>query len=345
MGRISGWLWVVGALVGIVGTFLPGAEHKDLAWVLPLSALVLAYGVGSVTGVIPWQRASIRALAIGMVVTVPVVGVAIYMTGGSISYVEPLLVCSLLYAALFFPARWAWPLSIELVVVASAPLFYEDGATATAFPSRYLALAAAFLALTGVMVGLKKRLVEAEKRQREIANLDPLTGIANRRAFDSALRRQLAARAEHGGGRRLDDDEPFALLVFDLDDFKAINDDYGHPIGDAVLRQTAERAASVLRSTDLLARIGGDEFAVIAPGAHGEGAARMGEAMAKAIAAHEPGSRTPSPHVSLGVAVFPGDGQTFEALLRSADQRLLRVKSSGAHSGPRGRDAATLRLL
>ena len=58
------------------------------------------------------------ALAIGMVVTVPVVGLAIYLTGGSISYVEPLLVCSLLYAALFFPARWAWPLTIELVVVA-----------------------------------------------------------------------------------------------------------------------------------------------------------------------------------------------------------------------------------
>jgi diguanylate cyclase (GGDEF)-like protein len=345
MGRISGALWIVGAVVGIVGTFMPGAEYESLAWVLPLSALVLAYGIGSVTGIIPWERASMRALAIGMVVTVPVVGLAIYLTGGSISYVEPLLVCSLLYAALFFPARWAWPLSIELVVVAAAPLLYEDGATATAFPSRYLALAAAFLAVTGVMVGLKRRLVEAEKRQREIANRDPLTGIANRRAFDSALRRELAARAEHGGGRRLDDDEPFALLVFDLDDFKSINDDYGHPVGDAVLRQTAERAGSVLRSTDLLARIGGDEFAVIAPGAYGEGAARMGEGIAKAIAEREPGARMPSPRVSLGLAVFPGDGESFEALLRCADQRLLQLKSSAAQIAPRGRDATTLRLL
>ena len=242
MGRISGWLWIVGALVGIVGTFLPGASHEDVVWVMALSALVLAYGVGSVTGLIPWERASMRSLAIGMVVTVPVVGLAIYLTGGSISYVEPLLFCSLLYAALFFPARWAWPLSIELVLVAGAPLLYEDGATATAFPSRYLALAAAFLALTGVMVSLKRRLVDAEARQREIANLDPLTGIANRRAFDSALRRELAARVDPRADRRLDDGEPFALLVFDLDDFKSINDDYGHPVGDAVLRQTARRA-------------------------------------------------------------------------------------------------------
>ena len=312
---------------------------------LLLSALVLAYGIGSVTGIIPWERASMRVLALGMVVTVPVVGLAIYLTGGSISYVEPLLVCSLLYAALFFPPRWAWPLTIELVVVAAAPLVYDDGATATAFPSRYLALAAAFLTLTGVMVGLKRRLVDAEARQREIANLDPLTGIANRRAFDSALRRELAARLDVAErppqGRR----EPFALLVFDLDDFKSINDDYGHPVGDAVLRQTAERVRDVLRSTDLLARIGGDEFAVLAPGSHGEGAARMGEAIAAAIADREPGSRTPTPRASLGLAVFPGDGESFEALLRCADQRLLRAKSNGAHLSPYGRDTSTMRLI
>jgi diguanylate cyclase (GGDEF)-like protein len=287
-----------------------------------------------------------RSLAIGMVLTVPVVGVAIYLSGGSISYVEPLLFCSLLYAALFFPARWAWPLSIELVLVAGAPLFYEDGATATAFPSRYLALAASFLALTGVMVSLKRRLVGAEARQREIANVDPLTGIANRRAFDSALRRELAVRVDPRADKRLGDSQPFALLVFDLDDFKAINDDYGHPVGDAVLRQTAQRAGGVLRSTDLLARIGGDEFAVIAPGSHGDGATRMGEAMAAAISTHDPDAGVPAPHVSHGVAVFPEDGDSFEALLRRADQRLLRAKSGNRrHFSSRGHDGDTLRLI
>jgi diguanylate cyclase (GGDEF)-like protein len=346
MGRISGWLWIVGGLVGIFGTFLPGAEHKDVLWVMALSALVLAYGAGSVTGLIPWDRASMRALAIGTVLTVPVVGLAIYLTGGSLSYIEPLLFCSLLYAALFFPARWAWPLSLELVVVAGAPLFYEHGATATAFPSRYLALTAAFLALTAVMVSLKRRLVGAEARQREIANIDPLTGIANRRAFDSALRRELAARVDRRAGQRLGDDEPFALLVFDLDNFKAINDDHGHPVGDEVLRQTALRAGSVLRSTDLIARIGGDEFAVIAPGSHGDGANRMGEAMAAEIAREEPDARLPAPNVSLGVAVFPEDGESFEALLRLADQRLLRAKTSnGGHFSSRGRGGGTLRLI
>ena len=64
-------------------------------------------------------------LAIGMVLTIPVAGLAIYLTGGSLSYIEPLLVCALLYAAFFFPERWAWPLSIELIVVAGAPLIYD----------------------------------------------------------------------------------------------------------------------------------------------------------------------------------------------------------------------------
>jgi len=307
--------------------------------------LVLLYGLGSVTGVIPWHRASMQALAIGMAVTVPVVGLAIYLTGASISYVEPLLVCSLLYAAFFFPPRWAWPLAIELVLVAGAPLLYDDRAIDHAFPSRYLVLAAAFLAATSVMVSLKRRLVDAEARQREIANRDPLTGVANRRAFDAALRRELAARAEPDGGRRGSDREPFSLMVIDLDDFKAINDEYGHQIGDAVLQQTAERARGVLRSTDLLARIGGDEFAVIAPGSQGEGARRMAEGILNAIAAKLPGSRVPSPHASVGLAIFPEDGEAFETLLHSADKRLLEAKADGTHLSSRARKGSTLRLI
>jgi diguanylate cyclase (GGDEF)-like protein len=342
MGRISGGLWIVGALVGIVGTFLPGASHGDTAWVLAISGLVLAYGIGSVAGWIPWERASLRALAIGMVVTIPVVGVAIYMTGGSISYIQPLLPCSLLYAALFFPAPWAWPLAIELIVVAAAPLLYDEQAVENAYVPRYLALAAGFLAITWVMVSLKQRLVQAEARQRQIANRDPLTGIANRRAFDTALRRELEARMARRG-RRKGDEEPLALLIFDLDDFKAINDEHGHPAGDAVLRQTAERARGVLRSTDLLARIGGDEFAVLAPGARGEVAERLGKAIRTAVALGEPDSPSPAPMASIGLAVFPEDGEDFETLMRAADQRLLRLKSNGNHFSGRGSDS--LRLI
>jgi diguanylate cyclase (GGDEF)-like protein len=326
MGRISGWLWITAAAVGVVGTFLPGAEHKGVAVVLALSALVFLYGLGSVTGLIPWEKASMDSLAIGMVVTIPVAAFAMYLTGGSLSYIEPLLVCSLLYAAFFFPARWAWPLSIELVLFAGTPLLYDANAIDNAYLSRYLALAAGFLAATWVMVGLKRRLLAAEFRQRDIANRDPLTGVGNRRVFDATLKRELAARTQTKRPRREGDSEPLSLLIFDLDDFKGVNDRYGHQVGDAVLMEAAARALGILRSTDTLARIGGDEFAVIAPGAHGEGVRRMAEALRAAVGAREPGSEAPTPTASIGWAVFPEDGEDFETLMHSADERMLGLK-------------------
>jgi len=329
MGRISGILWTASAVVAIIGSFLPGAEHVGIGWILGMAGLVFIYGLASVTGWIPWERTSLNTLAIGMAVTIPVVGLALYMSGGSISYVEPLLVCSLLYAAFFFPARWAWPLSIELVLVAGTPLIYDANAIENAFLPRYLAFAVGYLAATWVMVGLKQRLVEAELRQRDIANRDALTGVGNRREFDETLQHELAVRV-NPRGRRDADDSPLAVLIFDLDDFKGINDRYGHQVGDAVLREATERARSILRSTDSLARIGGDEFAVIAPGAQGENAQRMAESIRIAVSAHEPG-RSPTPTASVGWAVFPEDGEDFATLMHCADQRMMKLKA-GRHS-------------
>ena len=325
MGRISGVLWTASAIVAIVATFLPGAEHVEIGWILILAAFIFLYGVASVTGLIPWERTSLNTLAIGMAATIPIVGVALYLSGGSISYVEPLLVCSLLYAAFFFPSRWAWPLSIELVLVAGTPLIYDANAIENAFLPRYLTFVVGYLAATWVMVGLKQRLVEAELRQRDIANRDALTGVGNRREFDETLQRELAARVDPRG-RRDADDSPLAVLIFDLDDFKGINDRYGHQVGDSVLREATARARSMLRSTDSLARIGGDEFAVIAPGAQGENAQRMAESIRTAVSAHEPG-KGPTPTASIGWAVFPEDGEDFETLMHCADQRMMKLKA------------------
>ncbi len=186
------------------------------------------------------------------------------------------------------------------------------------------------------MVGLKRRLVDAEMRQRDFANRDPLTGVGNRRYFDATLHAELAERTAPRRGRRESDDSPLALLILDLDDFKGINDQHGHQVGDAVLCRATERAHSMLRSTDTLARIGGDEFAVIAPGAHGEGARRMAEAIRSAVSVREPGSKGPTPSASIGWAIFPEDGEDFETLMRVADERMLRLKGAGAEPALRG---------
>jgi diguanylate cyclase (GGDEF)-like protein len=327
MGRISGLLWMAAAVIGAIDVFVPGSQHSPTPLVLLLGAFVFLYGLASAVGWIPWDRASINSLGIGMVATIPVAGLAIYMTGGSLSYIEPLLVCPLLYAAFFFPERWAWPLTLELILVAGAPLIYDPAAFDNAFLPRYLALAVGFLAAAWAMVGLKKRLVAAEVRQRDIANRDPLTRVGNRRYFDATMKRELERRTRPFGRRGLDT-TPLALLILDLDDFKGVNDRHGHQAGDAVLQEATARVLSVLRSTDTLARIGGDEFAIVAPGAHGDGAAGLAGSVRSAIALAGPGDDHPAPSASVGWAVFPDDGQDFETLMRSADERMLRNKRS-----------------
>jgi diguanylate cyclase (GGDEF)-like protein len=333
MGRIAGVLWMAAALIGIVDVFLPGSQHVSTPLILAVGVVIFLYGLASVIGWIPWERASIKVLGIAMALTIPVAGLTIYLTGGALSFVEPLLVCSLLYAAFFFPERWAWPLAIELILVAGAPLIYDPDAIEDAFLPRYLGLAVGFLVATWVMVGLKKRLVAAEVRQREFAHRDPLTGVGNRRHFDLTMKGELERRTRPFGRRGLDT-SPLTLMILDLDNFKGVNDRHGHQVGDAVLQAATARTLSVLRSSDTLARIGGDEFAIIAPGAHGEGAARMAVAIRDAVGAGETAEGLPAPSTSVGWAVFPDDGQDFETLMRSADDRMLRLKRSEPRAEP-----------
>ena len=329
MGRISGVLWILASIIAVGNCYLPGAQHVGMGWVFALSGAFFLYGLAGALGYLRWDRASMKVLGIGMVITIPVIGLAIYVTGGAASFVQPMLVTTLLYAAFFFPTKWAWPLSIELILIAGTPLLYDASAVDDAFLPNYIALVAGFLSATWVLVGLKKRLLAAELQQRDIAHRDPLTGVANRRHFDLTLQRELAQRL-HPSGRRSADESPLALLVIDLDDFKGVNDNYGHPVGDAVLRQVAERIQSILRSSDTLARIGGDEFAVIAPGAHGEGARLLAEAIRNAIGTHYSDAGTPVPTASVGWAIFPEEGGDFESLLRTADERMLSRKHGGA---------------
>jgi diguanylate cyclase (GGDEF)-like protein len=328
MGRISGVLWILASFITVASCYLPGAQHVPMGWVFALSGLFFLYGLASALGWLRWDRASMKDLGIGMALTIPFVGLGIFLTGGAMSFVQPMLVTTLLYAAFFFPTQWAWPLSIELILVAGTPIIYDGNAIDEAFLPHYVALVAGFLSATWVLVGLRKRLFEAELHQRDIAHRDPLTGVANRRRFDAVLKSEIAARSRPRGGRRKGDESPLALLILDLDDFKTINDNHGHPVGDAILCQVAERAQSILRSSDTLARIGGDEFAIVAPGVHGDAVRNLAESVCHAVGTNYSDATTPAPSTSIGWAVFPEDGDDFEALLRAADERMLSRKRS-----------------
>ncbi|HEX5593503.1 MAG TPA: diguanylate cyclase [Solirubrobacterales bacterium] len=325
MGRISGVLWILASFITVASCYLPGAQHVPIGWVFALSGAFFLYGVVSALGWLRWDRAPMKLLGIGMALTIPVIGLGIFLTGGAMSFVQPMLVTTLLYAAFFFPSQWAWPLSIELILVAGTPLVYDGNAIEEAFLPTYVALVAGFLSATWVLVGLRKRLLEAELHQRDIAHRDPLTGVPNRRLFNAVLQGEIAARTRPRP-RRKGDERPLALLILDLDDFKTINDTHGHPVGDAILCQVAERAQSMLRSGDTLARIGGDEFAIVAPGVHGDAVRNLAESVCHAVACSYSDAGTPSPSASIGWAVFPDDGLDFETLVQAADERMLSNK-------------------
>jgi diguanylate cyclase (GGDEF)-like protein len=164
--------------------------------------------------------------------------------------------------------------------------------------------------------------VETQRRTarqlRDSANTDALTGLGNRRAFDEALRGLLAAHA--GGG------PSFALLLIDLDHFKAYNDGFGHPAGDAALRQTGELLAKSLRPGDIACRYGGEEFAVLLPGAGATGAQRAAERIVEDIR----GGRWPHRAVTASVgATTVRDGDDANRVVERADAALYDAKRGG----------------
>ncbi|WP_240455691.1 sensor domain-containing diguanylate cyclase [Halomonas faecis] len=166
----------------------------------------------------------------------------------------------------------------------------------------------------------------AERKQMESelerqATRDHLTGTHNRRAFDQAIR-QAIRHSEHSG-------DGFSLLLFDIDHFKAVNDTYGHDTGDAILKRLASRAGEGLRSTDLLARWGGEEFAILLLDTPLKGAATFAERLRDQVASTRFEGLTIT--ISLGITEYlPGDD--LDSMLVRADDALYRAKRGGRNT-------------
>ncbi len=314
MGPVSGLLWLTAGIAAAICQALPGmpGTRPVLAWAL--IALVIAYGLACLRGWIPWERAELRHHAVAVLVAQPFIALGLWVSGGVDSYLGPVLVLPTLYVAYFFPPRLAWPLAVVEIATYFTPFLYSDSAEAHLLVGRTVMYGAAYAGLVATIQYLKSHLVAAERRQRRMAHEDPLTGLPNRRAFDSALDAAVAS------GR------PFSLLLIDVDRFKAINDTHGHTVGDEVLCAIASRTRAAVRASDTLARIGGDELALVAPGAAGEGATRLALALHDAVADLHPVEGAPPVTLTISTATYPVDGGHRDALLRAADQRLHAVK-------------------
>ena len=169
----------------------------------------------------------------------------------------------------------------------------------------------------------------AKERQMEsIAWSDPLTGVLNRRGFERDATQRLTDS---------DDDATGALLFIDLNEFKDINDRYGHVVGDQLLTIAAQRLRKSLRSQDIIGRPGGDEFVALVPDVSATVADQLAQRLAIALEApYNIGSETMSCAASIGLALYPANASTLTGLLREADQAMYRAKA-------RTRGAAELR--
>lgn len=160
---------------------------------------------------------------------------------------------------------------------------------------------------------LRALLAPLLRRSRE----DALTRLANRGAFEDALRREVARARRYS--------RPLALLVCDLDGLKTRNDRWGHTSGDAALARVGSALLGLSRASDLAARIGGDEFAVILPETGPGGAASFADKLLGALR-----SNCADPlALSIGIAALPDDSDDPKALFERADQRLYHAKSAG----------------
>jgi diguanylate cyclase (GGDEF)-like protein len=177
-------------------------------------------------------------------------------------------------------------------------------------------------ALLGALVLIWSRNERMRELQRE-ASQDPLTGLKNRRRFEEDLHRELARTHREGSTG--------ALLMLDLDNFKRVNDSLGHPVGDRVIEEIAGVLGGRTRESDLLARVGGDEFAIVLPNSGEAEAQRVAESIATAIREHVPQpEEVPQITVSVGIAMFgAGTEASFESVLADADAAMYAAKDAG----------------
>jgi diguanylate cyclase (GGDEF)-like protein len=228
------------------------------------------------------------------------------------------------------PRPLAWRVLGPQLILFS-PLLYQDlldGDSGVTDIALLVALIVVAVALTLALFGTEWLLNAVERASRHDASTDPLTLLPNRRRFTRRLERMLAER-EAGNPAGL------AVVMLDLDNFGDVNSVYGHQIGDALLCEIGDALRAVVREGDLIARVGGDEFAAILNGVGADAAQSLSERFVRAViecTSHVDDGTIARVTASAGYALYPAQGSTIDELIARADDSLMQVKEGGKNA-------------
>jgi diguanylate cyclase (GGDEF)-like protein len=321
------WVWGITGLM-----FLINAGLGMVLWLrspeLTTALLPVAAAFGGIVGLVVLTsrpprigtRANHLIVALGYVT--PLLTLLACQPGGSVG------IGSSIFIGPLAAARLTDRRHIAAHLVAASALFLTaivGGLVDSPTILGILLLVASFW-LLGVIVTVVLEVAEAQGEELQwLVRRDPLTGAANRRHLGEWLERQLA-RASRSG-------QPVSLVAFDLNGFKALNDQHGHAAGDALLRAVAERLQRLTGPDQLVARLGGDEFVLALPGVSADDAAAIAQAAVRSLA--EIDARGVPLSSGIGVATSGDDATTAPGLLEAADARLIANKARSARG--RGR--------
>jgi diguanylate cyclase (GGDEF)-like protein len=316
MSKLAAGLWACGSAMALVLALLPQPPNGSRTMLLALAgaagavALLLHLGAGHLPG---WAL----PLSAGMAT---LLSSALTAVGGSEAWidVQVIYVWVALGSAYFFSTR---QVIVQLSLIAgSYALVLGLTSSFVEGAPRWLATMASALAAAVLVSALRARVSEIVSRLADAARTDPLTGLQNRRGFEESFQTEVERAAREG--------RELAVVLGDLDHFKSLNDRLGHPAGDAALVRVGQLFLAGMRRPDSVARTGGEEFALLMPQAGGEMAWAVAERMRTTVEEAFRGDSVPLT-VSLGLASYPRDGVTADALLAAADQALYAAKQLG----------------
>jgi diguanylate cyclase (GGDEF)-like protein len=308
-GRVGGALWVFAACATPLLTLVPEVELK---WPRAVAFAVVTAAIWAMLAirVLDWRRLPDIVVTVATLVAGAYAGLVIAATGGTDSPASVYTLLVLVYAAGFLGPRAAAVAISALAVIHTAPAVYEHSLARGV--AEIVFVAPVFAIVGGVILG-GRRVLEGR------AFTDPLTRLANHRAFQERLQAEVARAQRHA--------RPLALALIDVDHFKSINDTAGHAAGDRVLAALGARLRALLRSEDVLARIGGDEFALLLPETD-EAEARLVLERARDELERGPLVDAIRVRISAGICELERAGDA-ETLMRLADGALYWSKEHG----------------